>query len=71
MNLRLKTKIIASGMPQIALARELEIREELLSKIVNGWIAPKDELKTKIAGALGCRVADIFPENDRRQAHNG
>jgi len=63
MNLRLKTKILESGRPQIALAREMKIPEPYLSKVVNGWIEPKDTLKNKIAQALNCEVIDIFPEN--------
>jgi len=64
MNYALKLRILQSGKPQIALAKEISISEPYLSKIVNDWIAPKDELKTKIAQALACRVLDIFPGND-------
>lgn len=64
MNLNLKTKILKSGRPQIALAKEIGIPESCLSKIVNDWINPKNELKNKIAQALNCKVTDIFPENE-------
>ena len=65
MNLKLKTKILESGKPQIALAKEIGIPEPVLSKIVNGWIEPKDEVKDKIAISLNCKVRDIFPETER------
>jgi DNA-binding XRE family transcriptional regulator len=61
MNLILKTRILKSERPQVALARDVGITESCLSKIVNGWIEPKHELKGKIALALGCDVSDIFP----------
>jgi len=40
MNLSLKTKILESQRPQIAIARDLGIPEPYLSKIVNGWVDP-------------------------------
>ena len=64
MNLKLKTKFLETERPQIALARELRIPEPYLSKIVNGWVEPKDELKTKIAEMLDCKAEDIFPDNE-------
>jgi len=63
MNLKLKMKILESGKPQIALAREMKIPEPYLSKIVNGWLIPKNEIKDKIAQALNCQIEEIFPEN--------
>lgn len=60
MNIKLKTKIIKSGKPQIAIARKLKIPESHLSKIVGGWIDPKRELKEKIASILFCKVEDVF-----------
>ncbi|HUV58812.1 MAG TPA: helix-turn-helix transcriptional regulator [Desulfatiglandales bacterium] len=63
MNYDLKMKVLQSGKSQIALAKEIGISEPYLSKIVNGWIEPKDELKTEIAKVLNCKVIDIFPEN--------
>ncbi|HUV59152.1 MAG TPA: helix-turn-helix transcriptional regulator [Desulfatiglandales bacterium] len=62
MNLRLKTKILESGKPQIALAREIGIPEPILSKVVNGWIEPKADLRNKIAQALNCKTEEIFPQ---------
>ena len=61
MNLKLKTRILASGKSQIFLAREIGISEPQLSKIVGNWVDPCDETKEKIAKALNCQVGDIFP----------
>lgn len=60
MNLALKTKILESKKPQIAIAKEIGIPESHLSKIVNGWVDPGDELKNAIAGAIGCKTTEIF-----------
>lgn len=62
MNLKLKTKILESGKPQIALAKEIGIPEPILSKVVNGWIDPKADLRNKIAQALNCQTEEIFPQ---------
>ncbi len=64
MNLALKTRILASGKSQIQLAREIDISEPKLSKIVGEWIDPCEELKEKIAGALRCSVVEIFPKKE-------
>ncbi len=61
MNLTLKIKILESKKPQIYLSHEMGIPEPHLSKIVNGWINPKPELKEKFAKVLGCRVEEVFP----------
>ena len=60
MNLELKTKILKSGKPQVALAREIGIPEPRLSRIVQGWVIPSEEIKKKLARALVCDVRDIF-----------
>jgi DNA-binding XRE family transcriptional regulator len=64
MNLSLKTKILKSQCPQIAIAHDVGIPEPYLSKIVNGWIDPKPEIKKKIAKALKCPVEEIFPTKE-------
>ena len=61
MNLSLKTKILASGKSQISLARDIEVSEPQLSKIVRGWADPPVEVKNRIARALGCSVSEVFP----------
>lgn len=60
MNKSLKKKIIESEKLQVEIARELNIQDSHLSKIVNAWIVPKIELKEKIAQILNCKVNDIF-----------
>jgi transcriptional regulator with XRE-family HTH domain len=61
MNILLKKKILERGLPQIAVARELGVADSYLSKVVNGWVTPKNQLKEKIAHALHCSVEEIFP----------
>ena len=62
MNLALKTRILASGKSQILFAREIDISEPQLSKIICEWVEPSEEVKERIARALGCSVVEIFPE---------
>ena len=64
MNLRLKFAIIECGKNQIQIAREAEIQESRLSKIVNGYVNPTDEEKERIAKVLDCRVDSLFKENE-------
>lgn len=59
-NLKLKTKILQSNRSQISLAHEIGISEPHLSRIVNEWTIPRDDLKKKIAQALKCSVEEIF-----------
>jgi len=60
MNIQLKTKIIKSGKSQVQIASELKIQDSHLSKIVRGWIEPRQELKEKIAKILKCSVSSLF-----------
>ncbi len=60
MNVQLKVQVLLAGKPQIQLARELGISEAQLSRIIQGWATPCQELKTRIASLLGCKVEDIF-----------
>jgi DNA-binding XRE family transcriptional regulator len=69
MNYILKIKILQSGKPQIAVAREIGISEPYLSKIVNEWIEPKAEMKNRIAQVLNCQIKEIFPQTET--ASNG
>ena len=46
---------------QIALAKDLEISEALLSKILNGWKKPTPELAEKIAELLKTSPGTLFP----------
>ena len=62
MNYQLKFAIIRSGKNQIAIAREAEIQESKLSKIVNGYVQPTEEENERIASALACKVSTIFTD---------
>jgi transcriptional regulator with XRE-family HTH domain len=48
----LKLQIWRSGMRQNALARKLGLDESMLSRIVNGYRAPRPELRAQIAALL-------------------
>ncbi len=61
MNVALKIKVLESGKRQIQIAREIGISEPQLSKIVMGWVEPCEEVKGKIAKALGARPGEIWP----------
>lgn len=61
MNIELKTRILRSGKPQIALARRIGVGEPYLSRIVQGWVEPTEDIKWKLAKALKCEVDDISP----------
>ena len=63
MNYKLKFAIIKSGKNQIEIAREAEIQESKLSKIVNGYVQPSIEEKEKIAKVLEIPVGSLFKEN--------
>lgn len=64
MNYQLKFAIIRSGKNQIAIAREAEIQESKLSKIVNGYVQPTEEEKERIAKALDYPVESLFKVNE-------
>jgi transcriptional regulator with XRE-family HTH domain len=60
MNFSLKIKILEAGLSQFELARTLGISACHLSKIVNGWVTPPDDLQSRIAEAIGCSPSDVF-----------
>lgn len=66
MNKRLKVKFLEAQKSQIAVAREVGLPEASLSKIINGWIAPRLEVQEKIAKALKCQVHEIFPAGEKK-----
>jgi transcriptional regulator with XRE-family HTH domain len=59
-NIKLKLRVLESGKRQIQIAREIGVPEPYFSKIVGGWVEPCEELKRKIAQALGCGVEEVF-----------
>jgi plasmid maintenance system antidote protein VapI len=60
-NLALKTRIIEQYGTQTDFAPEIGMREDRLSRLVNGRDKPKPEQAQRIAAALGCDVGEIFP----------
>lgn len=60
MNLKLKIRVLESGKSQSAICREVGITDTIFSRVVQGWITPKEEVKTKIASALNCKTEEIF-----------
>lgn len=60
MNFKLKFAIIKSFKNQIQIARDAEIQESRLSKIVNGYIEPTDDEMEKIAKALNMPKEKLF-----------
>ena len=53
MNKQLKMAMIEKGIKNFDLARHLNVDPAKISKILNGWVNPADDLKEKIAGFLG------------------
>ncbi len=60
MNYNLKFAILKSGKNQSDIAREAEIFESRLSKIVNGYFPPKLSEQRRIAEALGKSRSELF-----------
>jgi transcriptional regulator with XRE-family HTH domain len=56
----LKLRIYTSGLRQNRMAKMLGIDEAHLSKIVNGFREPSDELRARIAEILHCDPAWLF-----------
>jgi transcriptional regulator with XRE-family HTH domain len=66
----LKLQLWKSGIRQNRLAKMLEMDESALSRIVNGFREPTQELRCSIAGLLHCDPEWLFqqPEEQREQA---
>lgn len=62
MNIRLKTKIIERGLSQLRVARDAGVSDSYLSKVINGWLDPSNEIKARLASVVGCTVEEIFPQ---------
>ena len=67
MNFKLKFAIIRSGKNQIEIAREAEIQESKLSKIVNGYVQPTEEEMSRIAKVLEIPKRELFNINDQNE----
>lgn len=61
MNVSLRLAILQSSIrSQVRLAAATAIREDRLSRIVNGWVIARREEREAIATALGKPVAELF-----------
>lgn len=63
MNVGLKVALIERGLKQIELSRLLGCDPAKVSKIVNGWIDPDQEMKRKIARFVGRPVEKLFEDH--------
>lgn len=64
----LKLELWRQGIRQNSLARMLEIDETMLSKIVNGFREPSQELRVRIASLLECEESWLFEAADKAGA---
>lgn len=60
MSINLKTARFHQNISQWELSRRTGIRQSDISLFENGYKAPKDEEKEKIADALNCSIEDVF-----------
>ena len=61
----LKLQIWKSGLRQNRVAQIVGIHETLLSKIVNGFRKPDEELRGRIATALHCDESWLFTGSEQ------
>lgn len=62
MSKRLKIIMIEKDVRNFDLAKHLEVDPSIVSKIVNGWIEPNEELKKKIADYLKVPTERLWGE---------
>ena len=60
----LKLQLWKSGIRQNRLARMVGVDETVLSRIVNGFRAPHEELQHSIAAVLKCDASWLFSQQD-------
>ena len=60
----LKLHLWKCGIRQNRLAQLVGIHETLLSKIINGFRIPDDQLRARIASALSCEEEWLFSGTD-------
>lgn len=65
-NKRLKILMIEKDVKNFEIAQQLKVDPSKISKIVNGWVIPDQESQKRIAGILGVKVHDIWPNNGQR-----
>ena len=54
-----------AGLSQLQVARDAGLNDSYLSKIIQGWVDPPKEIKTRLANVLSCDLDQIFPETRR------
>jgi len=59
--LRIKMALVEKEKTQLWLARRIGVSPCWLNYILNGWVECPDNLRKKIAKALGQDVGDLFP----------
>ena len=60
----LKKAIIDAAIPQYEIARQTNISETRLSRLVTGRAIPTDEEKTALARTLGAASNDLFSQEE-------
>jgi transcriptional regulator with XRE-family HTH domain len=60
----LKLQLFKTGMRQNRLAQSLGLDESILSKIINGFREPTEELRKKIASLLQSDAEWLFQRNE-------
>ena len=58
---RLRRKRLESGLDQAQLAERLSITRQHINRMENSHAAASPALLVQLAGALGCKVADLLP----------
>ena len=56
----IKTALISRGLTQMQVAHALGVSESLISKIINGHIDPKPELRKGLADLLDVKEENLF-----------
>jgi len=67
MNLPFKAALIGKFGSQISAARKMDLSEWRISRIVNGWDAPREDEMKVLADALGGKILKKL----LRQGHDG
>ncbi len=60
MNKKLKILMIKKGVKNFDLAKHLNVDPSKISKILNGWIQPSDEIQNKIAVFFGVNKDSLW-----------
>lgn len=61
---RLRMKRIERGFTQVGLAAAAGTSSPYLGRLERGGAAPGVDLVARLANALGCRMADLLPDED-------